>query len=120
MINVEENLDSNTKEKYSAIYLEKVRKNIESMDKIHHIIIANILKENNIKLDENSNGIFVNLTYIDNYIIDKIEEYLNYVNIQEKDLKKDEKLKENLENKYFKDNKDNNNNKYNVEICSDK
>ncbi len=117
---IEQELNFNNKEKYSSVYLEKVRKKIESMDKIHHIAIANILKENSIKLDENSNGIFVNLTYIDNYIIDKIEDYLNYVNIQEKDLKKDEKLKENLENKYFKDNKDINNNKYNVEICSAK
>ena len=36
--------------------LEKIRKQIESLNNVHHIEIAKILKNNNIKLTENNNG----------------------------------------------------------------
>tara|TARA_B110001452_G_scaffold267580_1_gene278204 strand:+ start:1972 stop:2361 length:390 start_codon:yes stop_codon:yes gene_type:complete len=87
--------------------LEKLRKNIEPMNKSHHVEIAKILKKHNCHLNENNNGIFVNLNDISDYIIDQIKEYLHFIKNQETYLNEDEKTKENLENIYFKDNKDN-------------
>ena len=87
--------------------LEKLRKNIEPMNKSHHVEIAKILKKHNCHLNENNNGIFVNLNDISDYIIDQIKEYLHFIKNQETYLNEDEKNKENLENIYFKDNKDN-------------
>ena len=87
-------------------FLEKLKNLIESLDKSHHIEIAIILKSYNIALNENNNGIFVNLTSISRDIIDKIVEYTEFVKKQEIFVNNDEKLKQNLENIYFKNNKE--------------
>tara|TARA_B110000261_G_C13083541_1_gene356876 strand:+ start:2357 stop:2845 length:489 start_codon:yes stop_codon:yes gene_type:complete len=90
----------------NSIELEKIRKMIELLEVNHHIEIAKILHKNNIKLSENSNGIFINLSNLDNNSMDKIKEYLSFVKNQNLYISKDEETKENLENIYFKDNKD--------------
>lgn len=112
-----ENEKDNTleKKKIDYIKLEKLRKIIESMDKSHHLEIAQIFKNNNVSLTENNNGIFLKLNDLSEEIIIKIEKYINFVNNQEIFINNDEKLKQNLENKYFKD-KDINNNQ---EACLD-
>ena len=93
--------------------LIKLCKNIESLEKIHHIEIAKILKTNNVYLNENNNGIFINLTKISSKVYMEMLNYVEFVQKQENDINKDEKLKKNLETIYFKDNKDklSNNNK---------
>ena len=83
--------------------LEKLRKTIENLNTGHHIEIAKILKNNNIKLTENSNGIFINLNNISSNIIDQINTYLQFIRTQEKLINIDESKKENLENIYFKE-----------------
>ena len=103
------NLDSNE--------LMKLCKTIESLEKIHHIEIAKILKINNVYLNENNNGIFVNLNKISTNVHKQIYNYIEFVKKQESDINKDEKLKKNLETIYFKDNKDivsNNSNKIQI------
>ena len=103
------NLDSNE--------LMKLCKTIESLEKIHHIEIAKILKINNVYLNENNNGIFVNLNKITTNVHKQIYNYIEFVKKQESDINKDEKLKKNLETIYFKDNKDivsNNSNKIQI------
>jgi len=103
------NLDSNE--------LMKLCKTIESLEKIHHIEIAKILKINNVYLNENNNGIFVNLNKISSNVHKQIYNYIEFVKKQESDINKDEKLKKNLETIYFKDNKDivsNNSNKIQI------
>ena len=90
----------------NSIELGKIRKMIELLEVNHHIEIAKILHKNNIKLSENSNGIFINLSNLDNNSMDKIKEYLSFVKNQNLYISKDEETKENLENIYFKDNKD--------------
>ena len=86
--------------------LDKLCKMIEPLDKIHHIEIAKILKLNAIYLNENNNGIFVNLNKISIATYNNIQDYINFVKKQENDINKDEKLKKDLETIYFKDNKD--------------
>ena len=84
-----------------------LKNQIENIDKIHHIKILNILKNNNIKYSENRNGIFVNMTSFDSQTIDCIEKLLSYIKTQEKRLTDIETIKEELNKDYFvNDNKD--------------
>jgi len=92
------NIDSND--------LIKLCKIIESLENSHHIEIAKILKTNNVYLNENSNGIFVNLNKISASVYNDICNYIDFIKKQESDINKDEKLKRNLQTTYFKDNKD--------------
>ena len=94
--------------------LLQLKNQIENMDKIHHIKILNILKNNNIKYSENRNGIFVNMTSSDSQTIDSIEKLLSYIKTQEKRLTDIETIKEELSKDYFvNDNKDKKNNNIN-------
>jgi hypothetical protein len=92
------NIDSND--------LIKLCKIVESLENSHHIEIAKILKTNNVYLNENSNGIFVNLNKISFEVYKDICNYIDFIKKQESDINKDEKLKRNLQTIYFKDNKD--------------
>ena len=85
-----------------------LKEKIESLNKFHQIEITKILKNNkDVTLNENKNGIFVNLSIIDNEVISEIHEYLEYVNILQKDFNTVEDKKNLLTNKFFKHNKDN-------------
>ncbi len=86
--------------------LEKIRKTIENLNNNHHIEIAKILKNNNIKLTENNNGIFLNLNNISESIINEIKNYISFIKSQENLINIDETKKENIENIYFKDKSD--------------
>lgn len=84
------------------INLEILKSKIENMDKNHHIEILKILKQKSqIKLNENKNGVFINLSYLPNDVIDEIVHYLNYVNDQEKLLNPIEKQKEDFKHSFF-------------------
>jgi len=74
---------------------------IELLDEHHQIEIMRILDNNNISLSENKNGTFINLSDVSPLILLKIEEYLNFVNIQNNELDKDENIKNDFMEKYF-------------------
>ena len=57
-------------------------------------------------INENKNGVFINLTDLSNDIINDMEKYIDYVSEQKIDLDYIENQKDVLENKYFKDNKE--------------
>jgi hypothetical protein len=85
-----------------------LKERIEELSKFHQVEILKIFKSNkNITINENKNGIFINMTNISIPIITQLEEYLKYVNKQEKHLNEIEVQKDELTNTYFKDNKDN-------------
>lgn len=81
--------------------LDKLRKKIENLSNQHHIEIAKILKNNNIKLTENNNGIFIKLNNIPTTVIQQIKNYLLFISSQENLINIDENKKEILENKFF-------------------
>ena len=56
--------------KNNAVNLERIRKTIESLISTHHIEVAKILVNHNVKLTENLNGIFINLTNSPEPVID--------------------------------------------------
>ena len=93
--------------------LNIIREKIETMPKFNQVEILRILSKNNsVILNENKYGIHINLTELHTDIIDKLKDYINYVNTQEVTLHQVEKEKESYKNIYFtKDIKDNDKNK---------
>lgn len=98
-----EEIDIENYKKTNYNDLEKIRKQIELLNNVHHIEIAKILKNNNIKLTENNNGLFVNLNNIDVNVINEINKYLTFVNIQENNINDVEVIKKDLQKNYFND-----------------
>lgn len=76
---------------------------IENMDIFHQKEILKIFlsHKDNVTLNENKNGVLVNLTDVDGSIIDEINNYIKHVNKQQEELEGDENLKEKLKVNYF-------------------
>jgi hypothetical protein len=69
------------------VELDKMKSRIEGMNKLHHIEILKILKKSlNVKLNENKNGVFVNLSFLPIEVIDEMKSYVSYVGEQEKSI----------------------------------
>jgi hypothetical protein len=85
--------------------LLKIRDQVEKMEKIHQINILKIFKKHNIDFTENSNGIFINMTILNSDILEEINSYISYVNLQQKQLNKVEEDKERYKKEFYKDNK---------------
>ena len=82
--------------------LENLKTEIEILDKQHHITILNILKnDSNIILNENKNGVFVNLTELSEKTLDELKNYCLYVKSQEIKLENMENDQKQIENNYF-------------------
>ena len=95
--------------------LNCLKESIEGLTKFHQIEILKILKKDTSStLNENNNGIFVNLTSIQTPIIEDMKNYLSYVSTQEDQLNIVEDKKSVLSTTYFNDDKDN---KDNNSIC---
>ena len=89
--------------------LKLLKDNIEDLDKSYQIQIAKLLYDNNVILNENKNGIFVNLSEISGDLLEKINELLSYINKQESIIDSIEIIKQGYKDNYFNNNKDNNN-----------
>lgn len=87
---------------YSFTILDKIRKSIESMEKTNQLEFVKILLNNNVKLTENNNGIFVNLNILDNNTINQFISQVDFINNQNNFLNIDENKKSDLENIFFK------------------
>ena len=75
---------------------------IESMNKINHVDVLRILRcDDKVILNENKNGIHVNISDLSNTTITKIKEYIHYVNQQELSFEQMEQQKESFKNTYF-------------------
>jgi hypothetical protein len=82
--------------------LTMMKDKIEKMQKNYHVEIARILiKDYQISYDENKNGIFINLSHLSQEVIDKMVKFMEYVDLQEKQLEIDEKEKHELKDAYF-------------------
>jgi hypothetical protein len=93
--------------------LQDLKNEITKLEKIHHLKIFKILKNNDIKYSENRNGIFVNMAALNTNTLDLIKKELLYIKQQEKHLKDIELVKDDLKEDFFinhKQVKDNNNN----------
>tara|TARA_B100000902_G_C26437700_1_gene494552 strand:- start:26 stop:376 length:351 start_codon:yes stop_codon:yes gene_type:complete len=84
-----------------------IRDKIECFDKEQQIDILKILNQEKTSLNENKNGVFVNLTNLSPEVINKLDEYIDYIENQEKYLQTNEDMKQQYKDNYFKHNKDN-------------
>lgn len=83
--------------------LESLCTVVELMDLFHQKEILKILSGHTerVTLNENKNGVLVNLTDVPDDIIKEINDYIIHVNKQEKELGCDEAIKEQLKTEYF-------------------
>ena len=87
------------------------------MSKFNQIEVLRVLTKHNVIINENKYGIHINLSELDDVILDELLVYIKYVNTQEFELNNIEQQKQSYKDIYFiKDNKDNmtmtNNGKY--------
>jgi hypothetical protein len=82
--------------------LSLMKDKIERMPKNNQIEVLKILKKHqNIKLNENKSGVFVNLSFLSKEILEEIEKYVNYVNDQELVINTIETQKQEFKNAFF-------------------
>jgi len=82
--------------------LSSIKDKIERMSKNNQIEVLKILKRyQNIKLNENKSGIFVNLSFLSKEILEEIDMYVNYVNDQETVINTIETQKQEFKNAFF-------------------
>ena len=90
--------------------LETIKKQIEQMDKTHHIEILKILKQNNsITLNENKSGVYVNLSFLPENILEELMKYIQYINAQEDAINSLEKQQTVFKNTFFSEKQDKDN-----------
>ena len=97
-----------TEGNYDFNKLNYIREQIENMSKFNQIEILRILtKFKDVIINENKYGIHINLSELDNDVLQELMIYIKYVNTQELYLNDIEQEKEKYKNIFFiKDNKD--------------
>ena len=87
--------------------LSSIKDKIEKMPKNNQIEILKILKKyQNIKLNENKSGIFVNLSFLPQNTIQEMLNYIDYIKDQEETIKIMEYQKTEFENSFFVEKED--------------
>ena len=80
----------------------QIRDKIESLPKNYQIEVGRILLDNQININENQNGLFINLSDVNEEVMSKMQEFLEYVDLQETHLNVIETAKEDLKDTFFK------------------
>ena len=84
------------------IDLAALKDKIERLGKNNQLEIMSILKNTNgIKLNENKNGVFVNMSFLPSDSLAEIDKYVKYVSDQEKTLNDFENQKQDFKNTFF-------------------
>jgi len=81
-----------------------LKEGIENMPAVHQIEILRILHNKQTQINENKNGVFVNISKLNDTTLSELEGYMRYVIQQEKQLNEIEQQKQQLTKEYF-DNK---------------
>ena len=90
-------------------YLMSLKDGIETMPIVHQVEILRILHNKQTQINENKNGVFVNISKLSDTTLRELEEYMKYVIQQEKQLNEIEEQKQILTKEFFenKTHKDN-------------
>jgi hypothetical protein len=89
--------------------LLRIKEEIELLNKPRQTEILKIFLTDDISTSENKNGVFINLSHINNDIIQKLEDKLTYFKEQDKTLEEMEKIKQDFHDNYFDGNPNTNN-----------
>ena len=82
----------------SVSELEILKAKIEVLDKCQQIEILKILSKGLCKLNENKSGIYVNMSFLPEEIIQELKKYIEYINEQTETIKTVEYQKEFFKN----------------------
>lgn len=82
-------------------YLMSLKEGIENMPVVHQIEILRILHSNHTQINENKNGVFVNISRLNNELLQQLYEYMKYVIHQENQLNEVEQQKQSLTKEFF-------------------
>ena len=92
--------------------LLQIKTSVEKMNKFHQINILKLLSaKETLTINENNNGVFINLTDIDDDILKELSNYISYVDEQEFDLNEQEEKKAEYKNVFFNNDAVNNDEK---------
>ena len=94
---------------YSSDELENIKHSIEVMNKQDQLEILKLLSKHLCKLNENKSGVFINMSFLSNDILEEMKNYINYTqekatNLETLEYQKDEFKKSLLNEKEDKDN----------------
>ena len=81
--------------------LLNIKDKIESLPRQYHSEIARLLMDHNTPYNENSNGMFVNLSLLSPEVLTKVVQYISYLDLQERQLSADETQKVDLKETFF-------------------
>lgn len=87
--------------------LNVIKNKVECMNKLQQCEIFKIFLINEVDYNENSNGIFINLTNVSKNVLKELKKYITYVESQNSYLNEQENQKKIYLNSYFKDNVEN-------------
>jgi len=82
-------------------YLMSLKEGIENMPAVHQVEILRILHSKNTHINENKNGVFVNISRLNNDMLKELYDYMKYVIHQEKHLNEIEEQKLTLTKEFF-------------------
>ena len=78
---------------------KNIMNNIKKMNKNEYIEIFKIIKKNDIPYTENLNGIFINLNIVDEKILFKINNFINFIMYNNTELIEKEKKMNDIKDK---------------------
>ena len=85
--------------------LIQIKSSVEKMSKFHQVNILKILSsKKDLTINENNNGVFINLSDLDDGVLKELHNYIHYVNEQESDLSQHEIEKEKYKSVFFENN----------------
>jgi hypothetical protein len=83
-------------------FLINIKNSIERMTKNNQIEVLRILKSHkNVKLNENKSGVLVNISFCSKELLSELNNYVKYVNDQERVINNVESQKQEFKNTFF-------------------
>ena len=83
-------------------FLINIKNSIERMTKNNQIEVLKILKSHkNVKLNENKSGVLVNISFCSKELLSELNNYVKYVNDQERVINNIESQKQEFKNTFF-------------------
>jgi hypothetical protein len=82
--------------------LVELKDHLEEFERSNQARALKILIDNSVSFDENANGVFVNMSNIEHDVIEQLQKFVGYVELQQQFLEDQEKEKDLLRKNYFK------------------
>ena len=81
--------------------LEEIKNTIEGLNKINQLEFLKIFNDEDVKLNENKSGTFINLSFLDETILNKITSHISHIKKQQNELQLLESQKKEFQDTFF-------------------